>query len=464
MLIRAAFVLFLSILFISAAPAAEARKPNIIYILADDLGYTDLGCMGSKYYDTPSIDKLAQQGMKFLHYHNCQNCAPTRAALMSGQYPPRTGVYTVNTLERGNAAQRKMQVPENITKLPLDRKTIADQIKAGGYATGMFGKWHLGENGPYHPRQRGFDEAITSNGKHFNFQTQPAVDHPDDAYLADWLTDKAVDFIERHKDRPFFLYLPHFGVHSPYHAKKDLIAKFKEKQGSGGHDDPVYAAMIKSIDESVGRVMAKLDELKLADNTVLIFASDNGGVGGYGEISGKGVTSNAPLRGGKGMLYEGGTRVPMIVRWPGHIAPGSLCNEPSIHVDIYPTFLELAGAPTPKPKQPLDGVSLVPLFKDGDAKLKREAIYVHFPGYLEGYGTGQWRTAPVSTIQMGTWKLMEFLEDGKLELYNLADDVGEKNDLAKSMPDRAALMQAKLDQWRKEIKADMPVLKKGQGK
>lgn len=272
-----------------AAPAA-AGKPNIVFILADDLGYTDLGCMGSKYYETPHIDKLASQGMRLLAHHHCQNCTPTRAALMSGQYPPRTGVYTVSSLVRGKPAERKLNVPENATSLPLDRRTIADQLKAAGYSTGMFGKWHIGQNGDYHPSKRGFDEAIVTMGAHFNFKTQPPVHAPADAYLADWLTDKAVDFIQRNKDRPFFLYLPHFGVHSPHHAKKDLIARFQKKQGADGHDDPTYAAMIASIDESVGRVVATLDELKLASNTVVIFASDNGGVGGYGEIGGKGIT------------------------------------------------------------------------------------------------------------------------------------------------------------------------------
>lgn len=453
-----ALVLAFMLMVHSSSHAAEERKPNIIFILSDDLGYTDLGCMGSRYYETPHIDRLAQQGVRFLHHHHCQNCTPTRAAIMSGQYPTRTGVYTVGTLERGKEAQRKMTVPQNLTQLPLDRSTIADQLKAGGYVTGMFGKWHLGEQGPHHPSKRGFDEAITSNGKHFNFKTQPPAQVPEGAYLADWLTDRAVDFITRHQDRPFFLYLPHFGVHSPYHAKDSLIEKFKKKQGAGGHDDPVYAAMIASVDESVGRVMAKLDELKLTQDTVLIFASDNGGVGGYGEISGKGVTNNAPLRGGKGMLYEGGTRVPLIVRWPGRIKPGSTITEPTIHVDLFTTFLDLAKAP--KPKHTLDGVSLTPLLMNHEARLDREAIFVHFPGYLEGYGTNQWRTAPVSTIQMGSWKLLEYLEDGSLELYNLADDPGEKKNLAPSMQDRAALMQKKLDAWRKETGAAMPVRKK----
>lgn len=446
-------IIVLSLCVASIATGAQ-RKPNIVFILADDLGWTDVGCMGSKYYETPHIDRLASQGTKFLNHHHCQNCTPTRAALMSGQYPPRTGVYTVGSLERGKAEHRKMTVPQNRTDLPLDRRTIADQLKAAGYATAMFGKWHIGQEGQYHPAQRGFDEAIVSMGRHFDFVTRPPVSYPPGTYLADFLTDKAVDFVTRHKDKPFFLYLPHFAVHTPHEAKKELIARFKDKAPADGHGDPTYAAMICSVDESVGRVMARLDELKLADHTVLIFSSDNGGVGGYQEIGGKGFTSNAPLRGGKGMLYEGGVRVPFIVRWPGNTRPGTTCNEPTIHVDVYPTFLELAGAP--KPPQTLDGESMVALFKSPTAKLKRDAIYTHFPGYLEGYGTGKWRTAPVGTIQMGDWKLLEFFETGRLELYNLRDDLGEKNNLAEKMPERVRELHTRLAEWRKSTNAAMP--------
>ncbi|HYT92097.1 MAG TPA: sulfatase, partial [Gemmataceae bacterium] len=426
--------------------------------LADDLGWTDLGCQGSKYYETPNIDRLAASGLRFTSHYHSQNCAPTRACLMTGQYAPRTGVYTVGTLERGLAKDRKMVVPENVVNLPLDRRTVADALKGGGYVTGIFGKWHLGQKGDYHPGKRGFDEAITTMGKHFDFVTQPPVDYPKGIYLADWLTDRAVDFIERHKNEPFFLYVSHFGVHSPFHAKKELIARFQKKAPVGEHRDPVYAAMIASIDESVGRILAKLDELNLAEDTIVIFASDNGGVGGYAEIGGRGVTSNAPLRGGKGMLYEGGVRVPFIVRWPRRTKGGSVCHEPTAHVDIFPTFLDMAGVKE-RPKQPLDGVSLVPLLSEPAAKLPREAIYAHFPGYLEGYATKQWRTAPVGFIRAGDWKLMEFYEDGRLELYNLKDDLGEKNNLAAKMPEKARELRGKLAAWRQELKAAMPRLR-----
>jgi arylsulfatase A-like enzyme len=444
------------------AGAAE-RKPNIVFILADDLGWTDVGCMGTKYYETPAIDRLAREGLRLTSYVNCQNCAPTRAALMSGQYAPRTGIYTVGSFERGEAAFRKMNVPKNQTDLPLDKITVAQALKEAGYATGMFGKWHLGQTGDYHPSKRGFDEAIVSMGKHFNFTTSPKIEYPAGAYLADFLTDRAVQFIDKNKDRPFFLYLPHFAVHTPLEAKKELTEKYAKKTPVGGHKNPVYAAMIQSVDESVGRVLAKLDELKLADNTVVIFSSDNGGVGGYGAAGVKAseITDNAPLRGGKGMLYEGGVRVPFIVRWPGIVPAGSVSDQPAIHVDIFPTFLEVAGAKPPK--QMLDGVSLAPIWKDPKAELKREAIYAHFPGYLEGSGPGNWRTTPVSSIRAGDFKLLEFFEDGRLELYNLREDIGERTNLAAKQPDKVKELHAKLMAWRKDVGAAMPTLKAGKG-
>ncbi|HUS98059.1 MAG TPA: sulfatase, partial [Hyphomicrobiaceae bacterium] len=370
-------------------------------------------------------------------------------------------VYTVGGIDRFNWQSRPLRPVDNVTNLPLDRDIIAKQLKAAGYATGMFGKWHIGEQGAYHPGQRGFDEAIVSMGRHFDFVTNPKVDYPPEQYLADFLTDRAVDFITRHKDEPFFLYLPHFGVHSPYQAKRELIEKFKPKPGVGGHNNPTYAAMIYSVDQSVGRVMKTLDELKLADDTVLIFTSDNGGVGGYvreGIKKGGDVTDNGPLRSGKGSLYEGGTREPFIVRWPGVTKPGSICDVPTIHVDLFPTFLELAAAP--KPRQVLDGESLVKLFRDPAAKLQRDAIFQHFPGYL-GAGTDSWRTTPVSLIQIGDWKLMEFLEDGRLELYNLRNDIGESRNLAKEMPEKAKELHARLVAWRAEVKAPMPTKNDG---
>ena len=434
-------------------------RPNIVFILADDLGWTDLAVQGSKYYETPNIDRLATQGMRFTSYHNCQNCAPTRASLMSGQYGPRTGIYTVGGIGRFDWQSRPLRPVDNVTELPLDKVMIAQSLKAAGYATGMFGKWHLGEDAEHHPKARGFDEAIVSMGQHFDFATNPKTPYPKGEYLADFLTDHAVDFIRRHKAGPFFLYLPHFAVHAPHEAKAELIAHFKPKPPAGGHHDPTYAAMIASVDESVGRVMALLEELKLADKTVLVFSSDNGGCGGYareGIRKAGDITDNAPLRSGKGSLYEGGIRDPFIVRWPGVVKPGTTNGTTAIHVDLYPTFLEIAGAKPPA-NYPLDGESLVPLLRDPAATLKREAIFEHFPGYL-GAGPGQWRTTPVGVIEAGDWKLMEFFEDHRLELYNLRDDLGETNNLAARMPDKAKELYAKMLAWRAAVQAPMPAL------
>ena len=438
------------------AGVEPARSPNIVFIMADDLGLTDLGCFGSHYYETPHIDRLARQGVRFTNHHHCQNCTPTRAALMSGQHGARTGVYTVGGIDRFDWSMRPLRPVENVTALPLDLDTVADQLQKAGYATGIFGKWHIGEKGPHHPARRGFDEAIVTMGKHFNFTTNPDVVVPQGVYLADFLTDKAVDFIARHKDHPFFLYLPHFGVHSPYQAKPKLIERFADKPGVGGHANPTYAAMIASVDDSVGRVMQALDAASIADNTVLVFTSDNGGVGGYvreGLKKAGDITDNAPLRSGKGSLYEGGIRVPLIIRWPGIAPAATSCDVPTMHVDVFPTFAELAAAPAPR--QMLDGESLVPLVRDPGGTLRRDAIFQHFPGYL-GSGKNIWRTTPVSIVQSGDWKLMEFLEDGRLELYHLREDLGEATNLASSRAEKAAEMQARLAAWRDEVRALMP--------
>jgi arylsulfatase A-like enzyme len=445
--------------FCLAAHAADVR-PNIVFILADDLGWTDLGCYGSKYYETPNIDRLAAQGLKFTSGYTCgPNCQPTRAALMTGQYGPRTGVYTVGSIDRFNWQTRSLRPVDNVTKLPLNKTTVADTLRKAGYVTGYFGKWHLGEDREHHPAQRGFDEALVTMGRHFDFVTNPKTEYPQGIYLADFLTDKAEDFIRRHRDKSFFLYLPHFGVHSPRQAKTNLIAKFKAKAAVAGHDDPVYAAMIASVDDSVGRIVKLLDELNLSDNTLLIFSSDNGGVGGYvreGIKKAGDVTDNAPLRGGKGMLTEGGIRVPWIFRWPGKIPKGQ-SEQPITSVDLFPTLLELAGARPPQ-DQSVDGVSLVKhLTSGGKEKLNRDAIYWHFPGYL-GAGENSWRTTPVGAIRSGDWKLLEYFEDGRLELYNLRDDLSEKQDLAPKFPDRAQELRSKLLAWRKSIDAPMPTM------
>ena len=451
-------LMFVGIASAQSAPAA-GKTPNIIFILADDLGWTDLACFGSKYYETPNLNRMASQGMRFTHgYTAGPNCTPTRAALMSGQYQPRTGMYTVGGIDRFNWQTRSLRPVDNVTQLPAEKVTVAQALKNAGYATAMFGKWHLGEQGKHHPSQRGFDEALVTSGKHFEFETNPPVDVAKGQYLADFLTDNAVDFIRKNakQDKSFFLYLPHFGVHSPHQAKPELIEKFKKKEPTQGHKNATYAAMIYSVDESVGRIMALLDELKIAENTLVIFSSDNGGVGGYrraGIEKGNDVTDNAPLRGGKGMLYEGGVRVPFIFRWPGKIPAGVTSETPIHSVDIYPTFLELAGAERPKGME-LDGVSLTAVTKDPAQTIDR-SLYWHFPGYLGAPGD-DWRTTPVGAIREGDFKLLEFFEDRRVELYNLKNDPSQEKNVAAEEPEVAKKLHEKLAGWRTQTSAKMP--------
>ena len=437
--------------------AAAADRPNVIFILADDLGWTDLGCQGSQYYQTPAIDRLASQGLRFTNGYTCgPNCQPTRAALMSGQYGPRTGVYTVGGVDRFNWQTRPLTPVDNVTELPLTVRTVANVMQDAGYDTAMFGKWHLGQKDTHHPGKRGFNEALVTMGAHFNFKTEPPVEYPKGQYLADFLTDRAVEFISRRRDRPFFLYLPHFGVHSPHVAKPELVQKFKNLKTSEGHSNPVYAAMIASVDESVGRILATLEQQGLAENTVVIFSSDNGGVGGYvreGVKASGDVTDNAPLRSGKGSLYEGGVRVPWIVRWPGRI-PQAVTEAPIISTDLLPTLAELAGAKLPA-DQPLDGISQVECFTSGGTKAPQRDLFWHFPGYL-GAGPGQWRTLPAGAIRSGNWKLLEFFEDGRLELYDLAADPSQQKNLATAEPEQAQLLHKRLLAWRQNVSAKMP--------
>jgi arylsulfatase A-like enzyme len=324
----------------------------------------------------------------------------------------------------------------------------------------MFGKWHIGEKAAYHPSARGFDEAIVSMGQHFDFRTNPETEHARGEYLADFISDRAVDFIARHRRKPFFLYVPHFAVHKPLEAKPKLVERFRDKPAVGGHGNATYAAMIAAVDQSVGRIIRALEEHGLTEDTVLIFTSDNGGVGGYAreglgksDADGQDVTDNAPLRSGKGSLYEGGLRVPLIVRWPGVTPPGTTCGMPTLHVDFFPTMLEITAARPPR--QRLDGKSLVGLLRDPSATLQRDAIFHHFPGYL-GLGRNVWRTTPVSVVQAGDWKLLEFLEDGRLELYDLATDVGETRNRAADEPERAAELRRRLSTWRTSVGAAMP--------
>jgi len=437
--------------------SGTATTPNIVFILADDLGWKDLGFMGSAYYETPHLDKLAGQGVVFTSaYSNGPNCAPTRASLMSGQYSPRHGVYTVGSSERGQAKQRKLIPIANKTTLDADVVTLAEALKGAGYVSASMGKWHLGNDPELGPVGQGFDlnvggyEAGSPRSYFSPYRNPTLADGPKGEYLTDRLTEEALKFIEAHRDQPFFLYLPHYAVHTPLQAQKALMEKYAKKAPDSGQGNPKYAAMIESLDSGVGRIMDKLDELSLTDNTVVVFFSDNGGV--------KGITSMAPLRGGKGMLYEGGVRVPLVVRWPGVVAAGRECCEPVIGIDFYPTLLDIAGAKRPR-RQLLDGLSIAPLLC-GEETLASRALFWHFPAYLQGKAEGArdeyFRTRPAGAIRLGDWKLIEYFEDGSLELYNLRDDIGETKNLAGELPEKTSELHRKLIQWRESVDAPVP--------
>jgi arylsulfatase A-like enzyme len=429
---------------LNALQSSPERKPNFVFILIDDLGWKDLGFMGSRYYETPNIDKFAGEGVVFTNaYSNAPNCAPTRACLMSGQYTPRHGIYTVGTSERGQSKLRMLIPTPNKTDLDSGIVTIPEALKQAGYTSACIGKWHLGTKAPYRPIDRGFDVMYErDHSGHFSKERE---------YLTDRLTDESIKFIEANRNKNFFLYLSHHAVHTPIQAKKQLIEKYKKKKSVDAQNNPIYAAMIESVDQNISRLMAKLNELGLRDNTVIFFFSDNGGYAN--------ATSMEPLRGSKGMLYEGGIRVPMIVRWPGVTRPGSVCDVSVIGIDFYPTMLEMAGTPRP-PGQVLDGLSIVPLLR-GEKTLNRKAIFWHFPAYLEPYNDKQWpwRATPAGAIRQGDFKLIEFFEDGKIELYNLKSDLGEKNNLAETMPEKAEELHQTLIEWRKIVDAPVPTEK-----
>jgi len=439
----------------SLIAAERSAKPNIVFFFIDDLGWADLGFMGSEFYETPNIDQLAADSLVFTDAYACApNCAPSRACLMSGQYTPRHGIFTVGDPRRGNHKQRKLEPVENETVLADEFVTIAEALKTNGYTSASMGKWHLGAD----PTTQGFDINIagrewgspSGGGYHSPFKYPNLKNEKPGEYLTDALTREACRFIDENRDRPFFLYLTHYAVHTPIQAKDNVTAKYKRKTPGRHQKNAKYAAMIESVDDSVGSVLQKLDELKLTSDTLVIFYSDNGGYGG--------ATSNHPLRGAKGMLYEGGIREPLIVRLPGVTQPGSRCAEPVIGVDFYPTLLELTGT-QPADDYLLDGESFARLLSEPTAKLKRDAIFWHFPCYLQGSGDphgGPFRTTPAGAIRKGEWKLIEWFETGRQELYNLADDIGESRDQSKANPQKLKELHAALQAWREQVKAPIP--------
>jgi len=454
------FALLFTLLISAACSAPESSPPpNILLIYADDLGWRDLAVQGSRYYETPYLDRLAAEGMRFTHaYANAPNCAPSRAALLSGMYAPRTGIYTVGSAERGREESRALIPVENETVLSLDIVTIAETLSDAGYATAHIGKWHLGGEGSL-PEDQGFAWSIAGDhqgsppgyfypyvaGERYLRDLEEGVEGE---YLADRLVDESIRFLEQERSEPFFLYLSHYSVHTPIQAKADLIEGYQGKPVSEGQGNSTYAAMVQSVDDGVGRLMRTLDRLGLTENTVVIFFSDNGGFGP--------VTSMAPLRGSKGMLYEGGVRVPLMVRWPGHVEAGSVRDVPVIGTDMYPTLAELAGAEAER-SRPLDGVSLVPVL-EGSGGFPARDLFWHFPAYLEADRSvpGPWRTTPASAIRRGRHKLIHFFEDARSELYDLTIDESESVDLSLQMPELANELQEELRNWWRETGAFVP--------
>lgn len=488
--------------------AADTSKPNIVFFLIDDLGWSDVGCYGSKFHETPHIDQLAKDGVKFTNaYAACHVCSPTRASILTGKYPARLQLTDWLPGRKNFPFQKLLNAPIN-QHLPYDEVTIAEVLREQGYATAIFGKWHLGKK-PSDPTAHGFDlhlPDVPSNWRTFHgpfgMKTYPSKKGD---YLTDRITDDAVKWIEARKDRPFFMYLSHFAVHDPIEGRPDLIEKYKRKHAAtewpdgpdfileGNPDDPFapardelaqliqkpgfaphkvlprdtikirqkqdnieFAAMVESVDESLGRVVKKLDELGLTENTIIVFFSDNGGMAAMNvgnparmvpeaQIDKAYATSSLPLRGAKGWLYEGGIRVPMIVKWPQHGKAGTVCQTPVSSVDFLPTLLDMIGRRNAIPPK-VDGVSLVPLLR-GEA-ISERAIYWHFPHY-----SNHGRQSPSGAIREGRYKLIESFENGTLQLFDLEADLGEQQDLSETKATTARELRQKLHAWRESVGA-----------
>ncbi len=405
------------------------------------MGWRDVGFMGNRFVETPHIDRIAKSGLVFTQaYASAPNCAPTRACLMSGQYTPRHGIYTVvDPRQPPGSPWHKLQAAESKSELDTNIVTIAEALQGGGYATAFFGMWNLGSGrtGPVTPGGQGFQKVVFPENLGF---AKDAYFNDNGEYLSDRLTDEVLKFIEQNRKQPFFAYLPDHAIHAPFNPKPDLLAKYKRKAAANNdrRDDPACAATIEAVDQNVGRIMEHLEQLNLSDNTVVIFTSDNGGTQQY----------TPPLRGGKGELYEGGIRVPLVVTGPAVKMLGSKCDAPVSSVDFHPTLLELAGIKPPE-GQALDGVSLVPLFH-GASTLDRKRLFWHFPCYVG-------RASPSSAIREGDFKLIEFFEEGgRVELFNLKNDPNEEKNLADLMPDKAAALAKTLRAWQKETNALLP--------
>jgi arylsulfatase A len=436
----------------------NGKNFNIVLFLIDDLGWRDLSCQGSKYYQTPNIDRLAAEGARFTDaYAACAVCSPTRAAILTGKYPARLLLTDWLPSGRWNP-KAKLREGRMIRSLPPEELTLAEVLRATGYRTASIGKWHLGSEPFSMPEHHGFDLNIAGNahgapgsyffpyqgdwlipgtGQRAKWNVLP--DGKPGEYLSDRLTDEAVKFIRENRERPFFLSFPHYGVHTPLQGKSEVVAKYARVPEGERQGKPEYAAMVESVDESVGRVMATLKELKLEENTVVIFTSDNGGF--YN------ATSNAPLRANKGAYYEGGIRVPLIIKWPGVGRPGGVVREPVISTDLYPTCLAAAGAPQ-RPNQHLDGVNLQPLMAS-EGSIAKRSLYWHYPHY-----NGHPSSVPSSVVRNGKWKLIETFDPEGIELFDLAADLSETKNLATAQPEKVKELRKELEAWRVAVGAE----------
>ncbi|VGO23123.1 sulfatase [Pontiella sulfatireligans] len=433
-------------------------KPNIIYINADDLGVMDVGFNSDRYY-TPNIDRLRAEGMLFTDaYAPAANCAPSRACVLSGQLGPRHGVYTVGASERGMPQQRKLIPIKNIEHLELDNLTIAGALKADGYKTIHLGKWHVGND----PLQQGCDvniggdETGSPHGGYYSPFKKGSMTPYNDLYPAgthrvDIFADQAIKFMRANKDQPFFMHMAYYSVHSGLELVPEFEARYQDEDVN-----LKYATMISKMDQGIGKIMDELDALGLADDTLVLFCSDNGGICA--------TSMQTPYRAGKGSYFEGGTRVPLLVRWPVKVKPSSTCKVPVVGIDFYPTFLEIAGVDKPQGKV-LDGESLVPLLTQSGSFPER-TLFWHFPIYLQKYAGKAddshdvlFRTRPGSTLRQGNWKLHEYFEDGTIELYDLESDLGERTNVAAEHPEKTAELHRLLKQWRAEMNAAVPTAK-----
>ncbi len=413
---------------LAPVPAGAADAVNVILVHADDLGVNDLGCYGRKDHRTPNLDRLAAEGMRFTSAYCAQPiCSPSRAAILTGRAPARLHLTTFLP-GRADKPSQKLLHPKIRMQLPLEETTLAEALKGTGYATAAVGKWHLGGQG-FGPAEQGFDLVHAGRANTPPSATEGGKGEVD-------LTDRAVRFLEENRGRPFFLYLPHNNPHIPLAARRELVER------NAGAFNPVYAAVIETLDDAVGRLLRRVDELGLRERTIVIFTSDNGGLH-VPEIREDPPTHNTPFRAGKGFLYEGGLRVPLLVRWPGRVKAGAVTATPVVNADLMPTLLDLLGLP---PGKDLDGTSYAKVLT-GAEDLPHRLLFWHFPHY-----TNQ-GSRPAGAVRDGAWKLVEHYEDGRLELYHLADDPGEANDLSAREPGRAAAMKAKLAEWRRSMGA-----------